>query len=288
MIRKNSKPVSESKSYVEVSQSAVYFFGALLLAMTFASGYFWGKVNATATTSQTAGTTVQTNTVPTQPPQQQAQAQQPAKPQISLDLIKGVFAKDVIKFGKGDKKLLMIEVADPSCPYCQVAGGANTEIGKLMGPQFTLAADGGTYIPPVPEMRKLVDSGKADFAWIYTPGHGNGALATKALYCAFDQGKFWQAHDLLMSAKGYDLLNNQIKTDTTQTKLVVDFLAKAVDVNSLKSCLDSGKYDARLGEDTSLATSLGVQGTPGFYLNTTNFAGAYSWKDMKSTADAAL
>ena len=91
-----------------------------------------------------------------------------------------------------------------------------------------------------------------------------------------------------MSAKGYDLLNNQIKTDTTQTKVMSDFLASATDSGKLKSCLDSGKYDTWLSENTSLATSLGVQGTPGFFLNTTNFAGAYSWSNMKSVADAAL
>lgn len=252
--------------------------------MTFISGYFMGKVNGSQTTSLAANTT---NTVTNQQAQPQVQ-QQPAQPQISLDTIKGLFAKNVIKFGNGDKKLLMVEVADPSCPYCQVAGGANTDIGKQMGTQFATVSQGGSYVPPVPEMKKLVDQGKADFVWLYTPGHGNGALATKALYCAFDQGKFWQAHDLLLSAKGYDLLNTQIKTDTTQTKLVSDFLATAVDSNKLKDCLDSGKYDSRLGEDTSLASSLGVQGTPGFFLNTTNFAGAYSWSQMKSAADTAL
>lgn len=216
------------------------------------------------------------------------QAKQPAQPQISLDTIKGLFDKNVVKFGKGDKKLLMVEVSDPSCPYCHVAGGANTEIGSQLGPQFKTVAQGGTYVPPVQEMKKLVEQGKADFVWLYTNGHGNGELATKAIYCAFDQGKFWQAHDLLMSAKGYTLINEEVKNDVAKSQQVADFLASAVDKNKLKSCLDSGKYDARLNEDSSLAKSLGVNGTPGFYLNTTNFAGAYSWSDMKSVADAAL
>lgn len=216
------------------------------------------------------------------------QAKQPAQPQISLETIKGLFAKNVVKFGKGDKKLLMVEVSDPSCPYCHVAGGTNTEIGSKIGPQFKLVADGGTYVPPVPEMKKLVEQGKADFVWLYTNGHGNGELASKAMYCAFDQGKFWQAHDLLMSAKGYSLINDEVKNDASKSQQVADFLASAVNKNELKSCLDSGKYDSRLKEDSAIASSLGVNGTPGFYLNTTNFAGAYSWSDMKSVADAAL
>ena len=217
-----------------------------------------------------------------------ATQQQAQQPQIALETIKGLFSKNVIKFGNGDKKLLLVEVSDPSCPFCHVAGGMNTEIGTQMGPQFTLVSQGGTYVAPVTEMKKLVDEGKADFVWIYSPGHGNGEMGTKALYCAYDQGKFWQANDLLISVKGYDLLNNKVKNDKTKSQMVADFLATATDKNKLKACLDSGNYDTRLTEDTAIATQLGVQGTPGFFLNTTNFAGAYSWTDMKSVAEAAL
>lgn len=269
----------ENKSYFELSHSSVYFFALLLLAMTFVTGYLFGKTNTK---------TIQANTNTDAVQQAQPQAQQPAQPQISLDTIKALFTKNVVKFGDANSKLLMVEVADPSCPYCHIAAGVNTEIGAQAGPQFKLVSQGGTYVAPVPEMKKLVDQGKAAFVWIYTRGHGNGELATKALYCAFDQGKFWQAHDLLLSDKGYDLQNNQIKNDATKSQQLGDFLATAVDKNKLKSCLDSGKYDSRLGEDSSLASSLGINGTPGFYLNTTNFAGAYSWTDMKSAADAAL
>jgi len=60
------------------------------------------------------------------------------------------------------------------------------------------------------------------------------------------------------------------------------------DTNKLKSCIDSGKYDSRLTSDTQLASSIGVSGTPGFFVNDTNFAGAYSFKDMESIATSAL
>lgn len=277
---------NKSANKIEIGYTGIFLFFIVIVAMVFFIGYLVGKTSGVAGT----GITTQTTALITSPPQQAQQQvqQQPAKPQISLETIKALFAKNVIKFGNGDKKLLMVEVADPSCPYCHVAGGVNTDIGAQIGPQFKLVSQGGTYVAPVPEMKKLIDAGKADFVWIYTRGHGNGELATKALYCAFDQGKFWQAHDLLLSAKGYDLLNTQIKTDTTQTKLISDFLTSAVDSSKLKNCLDSGKYDSRLQEDSALASSLGVNGTPGFFLNTTNFAGAYSWNEMKSVADAAL
>lgn len=218
------------------------------------------------------------------PPVQQA----PQQPAITLDQVKNAFSKSLVKFGDQNSKLVIIEVADPSCPYCAAAAGKNPELNNQIGPQFTLVADGGTYIAPVPELAKLVKEGKAAFAWIYTPGHGNGEMGTKALYCAFEKGKFWEAHDLLMSAKGYDLLNNKVKNDKTKSGDMADFLQPVFDSVTMKACLDSGKYDSRLNDDVALATTLGITGTPGFYLNTTAFRGAYSYKDMESAVKTAL
>lgn len=228
-----------------------------------------------------------------------AEAQQQAAPTVSLDTIKGVFGKNVLKFGDAKKsKLFLIEIADPSCPFCHIAAGKNPELNS-QSPQFKLVADGGTYIPPTIEFKKLVDQGKAAFAYIYDPGHGNGEMAMKAMYCAQEKGKFWEVHDLVMSAKGYEIQNGTdaagtpttgvvVKNDKTKSQDLANFLAPAVDSAFMKSCLESGKYDGRLAEDTQLAQSLGVSGTPGFYVNTKLFAGAYSFKDMQSDVDAAL
>ena len=236
----------------------------VVVVMAFVMGAMWSKLQGLGQAPQADQT------------QQVAQA--PAAPKVDIKTIKDLWGKNVIKFGDVNKKNLLVEVADPSCPYCHVAAGLNPELSSQMGPQFKLVADGGTYVSPVIEMKKLVDAGKAAMVWLYTPGHGNGEMGTKALYCANDEGKFWEAHDKLMTNKGYSLLNDTIKNDKTKSQELVDFLG----MPGLKDCLDSGKYDARLGEDTQIASSLGVSGTPGFFVNETNFAGAYSWTDMKS------
>src|SRR3989338_7509327 len=106
------------------------------------------------------------------------QQQAPTKAVVTLDQVKDAFNKRIIKFGNADSKLVLIEVADPSCPYCHVAAGLNPELNKQIGDRFTLVADGGNYVAPVPEMKKLVDADKASFAWLYTPGHGNGEMGT--------------------------------------------------------------------------------------------------------------
>ncbi len=254
----------------------------ILLVAVFSAGYFYSRVQSLEGNGPTNTATGTAGTTGAQPTGAAA-----AQPKISLAKVKDAFKKSSIKFGDTNKKLIVIEVADPSCPYCHVAGGHNPELNKQMGTQFTLKSDGGSYVAPVVEFKKLLDEGKIAFSYIYYPGHGNGEMGTKALYCAQDAGKFWEVHDLLMSNAGYELLNNTVKNDKTQTQTLVDFLANAMDPTTLKTCIDSGKYDKQLTSDQALATDLQIQGTPGFYLNDTSFPGAYNFTDMESAIKAA-
>lgn len=264
----------ESKTPRTIQQFFVPTLVILAIGLAFFSGTLFqrvknlesGKAN-TDTTNTTTGTTTQA---------------------VSLDTIKGLFDKDLIKFGDAKRKVLFVEMADPSCPYCSIADGYNPTLAKSAGDTFKYTSEGGSYIPPGTEIRKLVESGKASYVYIYYPGHGNGELGMKALYCANEKGKFWDAKALIMSDSGYTLMNTTVKNDMTKTATVADFFKGVVDSSFMKSCLDSGKYDGQLASDQALATSLGIQGTPSFYVNATNFPGAYSYTDMKSAVEAAL
>ena len=251
------------------------------IALAFFVGVLWQKVTYLEGGKVTG--TQQTGTTPTGTQQQAKDA-----PNVTIEQIKDLFAKDLIKFGDANKKVLLVEVADPSCPYCHIAAGLNPELNAQVGERFKLVSDGGAYVAPVTEMRKLVDSGQASYVYIYQNGHGNGEMGQKALYCAYEKGKFWEAHDLLMTNSGYNLLNNTVKNDKAQSQTLADFLKTAVNSADMKSCLEGGKYDDRITNDMSLANSMGIGGTPGFFINTTNFGGAYSWNDMKSAVDTAL
>jgi len=179
-------------NYVLVDRRALYFVGVLILALTFSTGMFYAKSKSTG---GSAGVTTQA--APTASPQQQQQ--QPQAVNVSMDQIRGLFGNGNITFGDKNSKLVLVEFSDPSCPYCSAAGGLNPTLNKQMGTQFVLTSDGGSYVAPVPEMKKLVDSGKAAMVWVYARGHGNGELSTQALYCANEKGKFWAVHDLLMA-----------------------------------------------------------------------------------------
>jgi len=275
------------KNEIKASASTVILAMVVLAGVMFFGGYQYAK-------SKLAGT-VATGPQPTAAPQAAGQA---AAPTVTMDQIRGLFGNGNIALGDKNSKLIFVEVSDPSCPYCHIAGGQDLEL-NAQSAQFKTTAQGGTYDPPVPEMKKLVDAGKAAFVYIYSPGHGNGEMGVRALYCGNELGKFWEVHDLIMSQKGYQILNGYdanntpitgtiVKNDKTKSGDLAAFLAPAADATKMKACLDSGKYDGRLTSDAQLATSLGVQGTPGFFVNTTNFAGAYSFTEMQTAVDAAL
>jgi protein-disulfide isomerase len=248
-----------------------------LIISAFLIGSLTNKVSTNKTTSET--TTAETTAQP------QAAPAQPQAVAVDIDTIKSLFTEKHIYFGNKDSKNLFVEIADPSCPYCHIAGGNNPELNKEAGSQFTMIQDGGDYLPPVLEMKKMLDQGDAAFVYIYSPGHGNGEMGMKAMYCAHEQGKFWEVHDKLMSSEGYTMVNDNVKNDVAKSAELAEFLSDVFDASAMQECLESGRYDSKIAEDTETSRNLGVSGTPGFFINSTNFAGAYSWNDMQSAVN---
>lgn len=256
--------------------------GPLMVLLLVVGAFFIGKLSSQVESLKNAN-----NGGGNQVVQQQADNAGEKKPSVSLDTIKGLFGKDLVKFGDNKKKMLFVEVSDPSCPYCHIAGGKNKTLSNS-DPRFKLVEDGGTYKAPVIEMKKLIDQGKASYVWIFNVGHGNGELGAKALYCANEKGKFWQAHDLLYNNDGYVLMNDKVKNDISKAGEMAAFLKNAVDSKFMESCLSSDKYKDRIAADIAVAKSLGVSGTPGFFANDTNYPGAVSFSDMESVVNSAL
>jgi protein-disulfide isomerase len=277
--------MAENKK-IELSQGTIIFIGILMMAMMGFGGYLYGKVSKLekggAATAQPTG---------------QPDAAQAKVVNVTQDQVKALFNDKNIAFGNKDSKVLFVEFSDPSCPFCHIAGGKNGALNKqVQPPQFILKEDGGTYVAPVPEMKKLVDEGKAGYVWMYANGHGSGETATRALYCAKEKGKFWEVNDKLMSADGYALMNTKMEKGTTggaadnaaNQKLVAEFLKPVIDVSFMNECLSGDKYKDRLTSDMVVAAQFGFNGTPSFFVNTRNFAGAYSYTDMKSVVDGML
>lgn len=207
---------------------------------------------------------------------QVAGEQDEAPTTIDLEKIKGKFDGKHITFGDKNAKLIITEVSDPSCPYCHIATGLNPELNNQAG-QFKLVADGGTYVAPVPEIKKLVKEGRASYLFLYANGHGNGEVATQLLYCANEIGQYWEMHDALMTNKGYGLINDVVKNDVTQVEKLIALAGSKVDGAKLQVCINEKKYANQTGEDMAFVQSLGFGGTPTFFVNEKIVEGAQPW-----------
>lgn len=210
-----------------------------------------------------------------------AQNTQPSQPQappgsVDIEKIKAMFDGKHITFGDKEAKTIITEVSDPSCPFCHIAGGLHPELNNS-SEQFKMVKDGGSYVPPLLEIRKLVEAGEASFLFLYSNGHGNGEMGTQLLYCAYEQGKFWEAHDILMTKTGYDLMNETVKNDVTKSSKLVAQMTKVLDGKALQSCLDSGKYKDQPGQDMAFVQSQGFGATPTFFVNDKVVEGAQPW-----------
>jgi protein-disulfide isomerase len=179
--------------------------------------------------------------------------------------------------GPADAKVTIVEFSDFQCPYC---GRFTTE---------TLPQILSNY------------GDKVRFVFMNFPLtsiHPYAQKAAEAGECANEQGAFWQFHDLLFQ--------NQTALTALLTPDAVAGLAKVVDsmkgyasqlgldTAKFNDCLDSGRMaDAVTADMTTAqtaATDAGLTrfGTPAFFINGNNLAGAQPYDVFKAAIDAAL
>ncbi|MGI0073423.1 MAG: DsbA family protein [Nitrosotalea sp.] len=107
-----------------------------------------------------------------------------------------------------------------------------------------------------------IDTNKAKLYFVDFPFLGpDSTVAAQAVYCAGDQGKYWEYHDYLYTNQqgvqsGWASASN-LKTYAGTLGL---------DTTQFNSCLDSGKYADRVSHNKQVGTSEGVQGTPAFFI----------------------
>ncbi len=225
---------------------------------------------------------VLTNTTPSNKPTAGTQTTEQKTTVDKKTVASFVDNPDRIVLGNKNAKNVIIEISDPSCPYCHFAAGLNTDLVAQSGlKQFQTTANGGNYVAPVPEIKKLVESGDVAFVYTFGNGHGNGELAMQALYCAYEQGTFWGVHDKLMTGPAYTLINDTVKNDPKQSSVLTKFLADVTDSAAMQSCLDSQKHAASVARDISENSELSFAGTPHFVVNGKIFRGAVDFSSIK-------
>jgi protein-disulfide isomerase len=103
--------------------------------------------------------------------------------------------------------------------------------------------------------------------------------AAEAGQCAFDQGKFWEYHDLLF-ANAPALSVSDLKNYAAQLGL---------DTAKFNQCLDSGQNRAKVEQSLNEAQrQYAFPGTPSFLVNGKKLVGPPSYETLKSTIDSIL
>lgn len=133
------------------------------------------------------------------------------------------------------------EFSDFQCPFCR---------------QFTTESEDEF-------VKSYVETGKVYFT--YTPFSFLGPeslQAAEAAYCAMDQGKFWDFHDIIFDNQAGEnsgaLSDAKLKDFAAQLKL---------DTNAFNQCFDSGKYEQQVNTNLEYGRGKGVNATPYFLVN---------------------
>ncbi len=108
--------------------------------------------------------------------------------------------------------------------------------------------------------------------------HPQAQKAAEAALCAQQQGKFWQMHDLLFAEQ------TSLGIDDLKDKAQRIGLARA----AFDECLDSGKMRDAVAADVEAGEALGIQGTPGSFVNGRFISGVVEESDLSAIIDDEL
>ena len=163
------------------------------------------------------------------------------------------------------------EFSDYQCPYCgrfyEETEGQIADTYVATGKVYFVYRSFGNFIGP------------------------ESKAAAEAAYCAGDQNKYWEYHDILFAN-----LTGENVGAFTDRRLGALAEALSLDMAAFNDCFDSGKFADRVEQDYLDGSAAGITGTPGFYFTyTVNgeekhrlIAGAYPFSEFQTQIEAAL
>jgi protein-disulfide isomerase len=152
--------------------------------------------------------------------------------------------------GLSSAPLTVVEFVDFKCPNCKAAMPILQQLVQKYGRQVRLIV--------------------RDFP-VETLHPGATELAQVA-WCAGQQGRFWQAHDWLYTHQ------DELAVPISPTDIEALANATSLDKAKLNTCRVSPAASQKVRADYFAAASLGVRGTPTFFLNNTKIEGVIPWQ----------
>ena len=163
------------------------------------------------------------------------------------------------------------EFSDFQCPYC---ARFHEETEWQIAESYV--ADGTVY---------MVYRSFGDFIG------SESKAAAEAAYCAGDQEKFWDYHNILFANQTGENVGAY-----SDRRLGAFAEALSLDMDAFNDCFTSGKYSDRVDQDQVDGTAAGVTGTPAFSITYTVdgeqrsrfIAGAYPFSEFQTQIEEAL
>lgn len=151
----------------------------------------------------------------------------------------------------------LVEFTDYQCPYC--ARHFRETYDQL------LAANAG-------HLRYVVRN------FPVTTLHAGAQKAAEAAECAFEQGQFWEYHNVLFE-RSPALPVDTLKSIAAQLGL---------NIAGFAACLDSGRKESVVLQDVQDGRRYGVRGTPTFFINGRILVGAQPITVFQAEIDRAM
>ncbi len=139
-------------------------------------------------------------------------------------------------------------------------------------------------------VENYIDSGNANLIFVDLAILGRDSpKAAAAAYCAEEQGKYWEYHDLLYFSQEAAIDNGWANTE----RLKAFGFSLGLDMELFNSCIDSGKFNKRVQFNTNEAKKQGANGTPTFIIVNSEgqqqkIAGAQPFSVFKKVLDSMI
>ena len=158
--------------------------------------------------------------------------------------------------GPANAPVTIVEFSDYQCPYCKA-----------------------WFTQTWPQIQKAY-AGKIRLVYRDFPlygAHPNAEAAAEAASCAGEQGQYWQYHDQLFN--GSQLDDDAFNNYASNLKL---------DLTRFQSCMTNHTYQKDVQANYQFGTTLGISGTPTFFLNGIPMVGAQPFSVFKQVIDKEL
>lgn len=148
--------------------------------------------------------------------------------------------------GPDNAQFTLVEFSDFQCPYCARSVGTVKEF-----------------------MKKNQGKIRLVFRHMPLPNHAKAPDAAKAAMAAGEQGRFWDFRDKLMATQG-----EWSSSADHRQKFAKYAREMALDVGKFERDMGKPEYQKKIDEDVAYAHTIGVNGTPSYFLNGVRITGA--------------